>query len=116
MAEKLLVEVNDSVELYLYEGILKENNIPYIVKRPGVRSYMSILAGASHAVPAEIHVNEADHDRAKDFTAIVNLEKTDNPMEKGTKAYKNRRILAWAIVAMFLVPLLILAIRELITK
>ena len=27
MAEKMLIEVNDSVQLYLYEGILKQNKI-----------------------------------------------------------------------------------------
>lgn len=116
MAEKVLVEVNDSVELYLYEGILKQNNIPYIIKRPGMRSYTHILFGATHAVPAEIHVNEADYDRAKEFTAIISLEKAENPMEKGSKAYKNRKILAWAIAAMFLIPLLIMAVQALISK
>ena len=113
MAEKLLIEVNDSVELFLYEGILKQNNIPYIIKRPGMRNYTRILFGQAHAVPAEIYVNEGDFDRSKDFTAIINLEKAENPMEKGTKAYKSRKILAWVIVGMFLVPLAILAIIEL---
>jgi hypothetical protein len=114
MTEKLLIEVNDSVELFLYEGILKKNNIPYIIKRPGMRSYTHILLGQSHAVPAEIYVNESDFKQARDFTAIVNLEKGDNPMEKGTQANKRKMMLAWVIVALFLVPLLVLALIELL--
>ena len=41
-------------------------------------------------------------------------EKPENPTEKGTRAYKSRKILAWVIIAMFLVPLAVLAIRELL--
>lgn len=114
MTEKLLIEVNDSVELFLYEGILKQNKIPYIVKRPGMRNYTRILLGQAHAVPAEIYINDEDYERARDFTAVINLEKAENPMEKGTKAYKSRKILAWVIMGMFIVPLIILAVIELV--
>jgi len=116
MNDKLLTEVNDSIKLFLYEEILKQNDIPYVVKRPGIRGYMSILGGAAHAVPAEIYVSESDFDRAVNLTAVVEDEEPENPMEKGTKAYNRKRLFAWIIIGMFLIPLLALAIKELITK
>jgi len=116
MNDKLLTEVNDSIKLFLYEEILKQNDIPYVVKRPGIRGYMSILGGAAHAVPAEIYVSESDFDRAVNLTAVVEDEEPENPMEKGTKSYNRKRLFAWIIIGMFLIPLLALAIKELITK
>ena len=114
MAEKLLMEINDSVELYLYEGILKQNKIPYAVKRPNVRGYTRILLGESHAVPAEIYVNEEDLQRAREFTSVVQTEKRRDPAEKGTPAHRSRRLFAWTTVGMFLLMLLIWAIQSML--
>ncbi len=112
MAEKLLREISDNVELYLYEGILKQNKIPYIIKRPNVRGYTRILFGESHSVPAEIYVNDEDFQMAVEFTSVVRTEERNDPAKKGTQAHKNRKIFAWAIVGMFLVMLLAWALQS----
>lgn len=114
MAEKLLMEVNDSVELYLYEGILKQNKIPYIIKRPNVRGYLKIITGESHAVPAEIYVPEEAYDNAIDLTEIIHLEKNQAPDSKDNPTYKGRKIFAWAIVGMFILTVVIYIVNEFI--
>lgn len=112
MAEKLLMEVNDNVELYLYEGILKQNKIPYIIKRPNVRGYIKIIAGESHAVPAELYVPEEAYDKAVECTEIIHLEKSQVPDDKDNPNYKSRKIFAWAIVGMFVLVVLIYLLNE----
>ena len=114
MAEKLLMEINDNVELYLYEGILKQNKIPYAVKRPNVRGYNRIILGEAHAVPAEIYVNEEDLQRAMEYTSVVRTEKRSDPAKKGTSAHRSRKIFAWTIVGMFLLMLLIWAVQSML--
>jgi len=112
MAEKLLIEVNDSVELYLYEGILKQNKIPYIIKRPNVRGYVRIIAGEAHAVPAEIYVPEELYDDALEFTEVIRVEKNQGPDNKENPTYKKRKAFAWIIVGAFALTVLILVLTE----
>lgn len=114
MSEKLLREINDNVELYLYEGILKQNEIPYVIKRPNVRGYSRIILGESHSVPAEIYVNEEDYLKALEHTSVVRNEERNDPSVKGTSAHKSRRIFAWTIVGMFILMLLIWGIQSLL--
>lgn len=116
MAEKLLKEVNDNVELYLYEGILKQNKIPYIVKRPNVRGYIKIIAGESHAVPAEIYVPEEDYANARDMTEIVHMEKNEAFDSKQNPNYKSRKIFAWIVAGMFILTVLIYLLSEFLRK
>jgi len=114
MSEKLLMEVNDNVELYLYEGILKQNKIPYIIKRPNVRGYMKIIAGESHAVPAEIYVPEESFDSALELTEVIRSEKSQAPDSKENPGYKKRKLFAWVIIGMFGLMVLVYIIVELL--
>ncbi len=114
MNEKLLMNVNDNVELYLYEGILKQNKIPYIIKRPNVRGYMRIIVGESHAVPAEIYVPEEAFDKALELTEVIRSEKSQVPDSKENPGYKKRKYFAWAIIAMFGLIVLIFILTELL--
>jgi len=116
MSEKLLMDVNDNVELYLYEGILKQNKIPYIIKRPNVRGYMRIIAGESHAVPAEIYVQEEAFDRALELTEVIRSEKSQAPDNKENPGYKKRKIFAWVIVGMFGLAVLVFIFAEILSK
>jgi len=106
MAEKLLMEVNDNVELFLYEGILKQNKIPYVIKRPNVRGYMKILTGAAHAVPAEIYVPEEAYEQVLELTEIIRSEKSTGPGSKGDPLAKRKSVAAWIIVGIFAVLLI----------
>lgn len=112
MTEKLLLEVNDSVELFLYEGILKQNKIPYIIKRPNVRSYMVVLGGIAHSVPAEIYVPDELYDSALEFTEVVRTEKNQGPDSKKNPIYKKRKAFAWIIVGAFIAMILVLVLNE----
>lgn len=116
MAEKLLIEVNDSVQLYLYEGILKQNKIPYMIKRPNVRSYMHILTGAAHAVPAEIYVPEEIYDSAIDITEVIRTEKSQAPDNKNNPAYKSRKFFAWIFIGAIAVSILVVVLSEFVFR
>lgn len=116
MSEKLLMEVNDNVELYLYEGILKQNKIPYIIKRPNVSGYIKIIAGESHAVPAEIYVPEEAFENALELTEIIRSEKSQAPDSKENTGYKKRKVFAWAIVGIFGSIVLVYILIELLSK
>ena len=116
MSEKLLMNVNDNVELYLYEGILKQNKIPYIIKRPNVRGYMRIIIGESHAVPAEIYVPEEAFDSAFELTEVIRSEKSQAPDSKDNSGYKKRKLFAWAIMGMFGLIILVYILIELLSK
>ena len=107
MSEKLLMEVNDKVELFLYEGILKQNKIPYIIKRPNVRGYIRIIAGEAHAVPAEIYVPEEAYEQALELTEIIRTEKKQGSGSKGDPLAKRKSIAAWIIVGVFAVLIIV---------
>ncbi|MFO7610979.1 MAG: DUF2007 domain-containing protein [Clostridia bacterium] len=101
MSEILLATVLDSVELFLYEGILKQNEIPYIVRQTGIRGYMKILGGASHSVPADIFVAEEDHDKAVECTEVIRTEENKAPDNKNNPEYRKKMIIAWIITGIF---------------
>ena len=105
MAEKLLLEINDSVELYLYEGILKQNKIPYIIKRPNVRGYLRIITGEAHAVPAEIFIPEEAYDQAIELTEVIRTEKNKGPGSKGDPLAKRKTFFAWVVFGIFAIML-----------
>lgn len=108
MEEKLLVTVERSVELFLYEGILKQNEIPYLVKQKSVGGYMKIIAGPlSNSQSAEIYVSEFDYERALELTEVMRTEENQAPDNKDNPAYKKRNIFAWAIVSMFILMIVI---------
>ncbi|MBN1623595.1 MAG: DUF2007 domain-containing protein [Clostridia bacterium] len=108
MEEKLLVTVEKSVELFLYEGILKQNEIPYLVKQKSVGGYMKIIAGSiSHSVPADIYVGELDYEKALELTEVMRTEENQAPDNKDNPVYKKRNIFAWAIVSMFILMIII---------
>lgn len=102
MEEKLLISVDKNIELFLYEGILKQNDIPYIIKQKDIGNYMKILAGAaSHSTPAEIYVGELDYEKAIELTAVIRTEENQGPDNKDNPIYKSKKIFAWVIVSMF---------------
>ncbi|HPJ21672.1 MAG TPA: DUF2007 domain-containing protein [Clostridia bacterium] len=108
MEEQLLVTVEQSVELFLYEGILKQNEIPYIIKHRNLDGYMKIITGSlSHSVPAEIYVGELDYERAVELTRVIADEENQAPDNKDNPNYKKRNIFAWIIVSMFILMILI---------
>ncbi len=108
MEEKLLVTIEKSVELFLYEGILKQNEIPYLVKQRNISSYMKIILGtAAHSVPAEIYVGVVDYERALELTEVLRNEENQAPDNKDNPTYKKRNIFAWAIVSMFILMIII---------
>lgn len=117
MNEKLLMTVENSIELFLYEGILKQNNIPYIVKQTSMNRYMKILGGsASYSVPAEIFVNEENYDKAIEMTEVIRAEKNEAPDNKENPQYRLKRILAWIIVGTFAVVILFMLISVFFMK
>lgn len=107
MAEKLLLVVNDSVELYLYEGILKQNEIPYLLKRPNIGRYLKIITGTAHAVPAEIYVPEEAYDHAMELTEVIRTEENKGPGSKGDPLARRKNIIAWVVFGVFAVLLII---------
>lgn len=114
MNEKLLMEINNNVELFLYEGILKKNEIPYIIKRKNMGGYMKILAGAaSHSTPADIYVNENDYEKAMEITAVIRTEANGAPDNKENPSYKKKYIFAWAILGMFVLMIIVALISNL---
>ena len=114
MAEKILIEVNDSVQLYLYEGILKQNNIPYVIKRPNVKGYIKIIAGESHAVPAEIYVPEEAYNQALELTEVMRVEENQAPDNKENPSHKKRMMFAWIIAGSFFLVVLVYFVAELL--
>ena len=80
---KLLVSVTDHVYLAILEGILEENDIPYLTKDRGCGSVLKVIAGFS-MFGADIFVLERDYDRA---LALIETMPTE-------EEYKNAEILS----------------------
>lgn len=108
MEEKLLVTVDESVELFLYEGILKQNKIPYLVKQKNIGNYLKILAGsAGHSTPADIYVTESDYEKAVEITEVMRSEQNQGPDNKDNPMYKRKNMFAWIIVSLFLTMIVV---------
>lgn len=65
-----LTTVNNNYELEIVESILKENNIPYLVKEVGANGYMKIITG-SILCPTDVMVTESDLEKAKSLVEAV---------------------------------------------
>ena len=79
---KLLVSVTDHIYLAILEGILEENNIPYLTKDRGCGSVLKVVAGFS-MFGADIFVLESDYDKA---IALIETMPTE-------EEYKNAEII-----------------------
>ena len=78
---KHLVSVTDHIYLAILEGILEENDIPYLTKDRGCGSVLKVVAGFS-MFGADIFVLERDYDKA---LALIETMPTE-------KEYKNAEI------------------------
>lgn len=61
-----LVEIRDNYQLSIVKGLLKDNEIPYILKDYEIGGYMRIIVGSS-IYPTEILVSSEDLERAREI-------------------------------------------------
>ena len=97
MEEKLLYTSNNSLYIIQIEGILKENEIPYIIKIEGVGSYKTISLGSFMSDNTQnIYVTEENLEKAEQLVQIFidnkNIEEAnteaDIEMEEDLKKAK----------------------------
>lgn len=63
---RLLTTANGKVELMMLEGLLKDNEIPYLLKDHEAGNYMRIVGGFS-IYGTDIRVRDEDYERAKEL-------------------------------------------------
>lgn len=68
-----LRSISNEIELGMIKEILKDNNIPYIVKDYGSGGYMRIISGGS-LFGTDIMVKEADFDKANSLLESINID------------------------------------------
>jgi len=115
MEEKLLYTSSHSLDTIQVEGILKENEIPYIKKSEGIGSYKAISLGSFMSDNIQnIYVTEENYEKAQQLVQIFidnkNIEEenveTDIEMEEDLKKAKLlRNILIYGFI---IAPTLIL--------
>ena len=66
----LLADVDDGVEAGLLEGLLRQNDIPFVKRHREAGEYISILMGRS-AYGVGILVDERDYERARELLAFL---------------------------------------------
>lgn len=111
MSEKLLTSVAGNVEMFLYEGILKENDIPYYIKHKGMDGYLNILRGPAHNQDADIYVSDEDYEQAVKLTEIIRTEPNQAPDNPDNPTYGKKKIFAWMIAGLFFVLIIITLTR-----
>ena len=82
--ERKVFESNDEILVKQVEGVLKDNNIQYIIKNEGAGSYMNIAYGQSFGLNRVIYVSEDDFEKANKLLEIFNepsLEYDELPEE-----------------------------------
>ena len=115
MEEKLLYTSNENLDIIQVEGILEENNIPYVKKENGTGQYMNIAMGTSFQEQS-LYVNEEKYEEAakliQDFSDQNERNETDIEMEEDLKKAKLlRNILIYGfIIAPTLILLLIVVL------
>ena len=63
----VLVEaIANTVDSEIFQGILTENNIPFICRQQGASGYLKLVYGGLFAVD-HIYVNKKDYESAKDL-------------------------------------------------
>ncbi len=67
---KSLIKTSDRIMLSLIESILKENEIPYILKEKGTGGYLKIITGAS-IYDTEVLVSDKDFEKARELVDLV---------------------------------------------
>lgn len=67
---KTLIKTSDRIMLSLIESILKENEIPYILKEKGTGGYLKIITGAS-IYDTEVLVSDKDFEKARELVDLV---------------------------------------------
>jgi hypothetical protein len=111
MKEKLLANIDDKIVLFLYEGILKKNGIPYRIKQKGMDGYMKIILGSgAYSVPADIYVPEECHEKAVELTEVVKSGDPEAPFGEKDPYRKKKMIYAWITAAVFLAAVLLIFI------
>ena len=115
MEEKLLYTSSDSLDIIQIEGILKENEIPYIIKIEGLGSYKTISLGSFMSDNIQnIYVTEDNYEKAQQlvqiFTDNKNIEKenTDADIEMEEDLKKAKLIRNILIYGFVIFPTLIL--------
>ena len=73
MKEVLLTIVHNAYELSAVEGILKSNDILYILKDESVGSMLRIGTG-SVLENVYVYVNELDYEKSKDLLINIGME------------------------------------------
>lgn len=111
MSKKLLAVMDDKIELFLYEGILKNNKIPYEIKQKGVDGYKKIIMGVgAYSVPADIYVPEELYEKAVELTEVVKSGDSEPPFGEDNPQRKKKIVLAWIIAGVFMAALLLIFI------
>ena len=69
MEEELvyLTESRDYFEIEIIKEILDEENIPILIKEPGVNHYLKVVMGDFAQTLRKIYVNRNDYEKAKDI-------------------------------------------------
>ncbi len=75
----VLTHVNTTYDLGAVEAILKEHEIPYLLKEPGSGQYMRLYTGSS-LTGTEILVPAAALDQARELLETIGL--SDEPEQK----------------------------------
>ena len=68
----LLKSVDNNFDLGMVTNILEENKIPFILKDPGIGSYMRIISGQSFS-GTNIYVEESSFEKAVEILENFNI-------------------------------------------
>ncbi len=111
MSKKLLAVIDDKIELFLYEGILKNNNIPYEIKQNGADGYKKIIMGVgAYSVPADIYVPEEFYEKAVELTEVVKSGDSEPPFGENNPHRRKKIIFAWITAGIFITAVLLIFI------
>ena len=73
----LLLESNDFFEIEILRDILKQENIPTIVKEPGMNHYLKIVLGDHALTLRQLYVNKGDYVLAKEIMEHMEIVADD---------------------------------------
>ena len=79
MNEQLIFSSTDLVLSEQVCSLLKDNNIPFVKKVPGLGEYLTIVTGNSFNNPIQIYISDEDFEKAKELINEINNsnEETD---------------------------------------
>lgn len=108
---KEVYQTGQQLDVDLIVGLLEENGIKAVVKYPGAGDYMKIL-GAVRDTDSHILVGDGDYDKAKELIES-NFSKEQTISKRSGS--KEQRIVAWIVIAVWLVVLVGILLSHILT-